>query len=345
MKVKTSKTKPTNQSKQPRLIQKISLGILLFGLTFLMYFGYCWGWWGRNSLLMQYIFQCGCPISSNEFRYPEYVDVIIPACNYDEILLSPNGQFLYVEKRELWNKVGYFLNLQTGDKNLYTIPEGSKYFLTDDVLFLRLDYGRGLQGGEYILDRITGIRYPIQNLDTYVESETNVTHLLEKLRDAQSVFYIRSDSVIAIVENFQVFPENNFVVHYDIPGKDSDTKEKFLQDQNISYIKISSLLHINEDISPDGRLIALRDGVYLVETNQKIINGYPGIEPFDSYNGKYFLLYGWVYDSTGVIYARPSGLCMIDFWLPFMDGSSCLIEVLQPVLKLKIPQEYLKPSQ
>src|SRR5688572_20024956 len=65
-------------------------------LTLLLYFGYCWGLWGRQSLLLQYLFQCKCPSASEEWRYPRRVDIIAPACSYLGSMLSPTGKLLYV---------------------------------------------------------------------------------------------------------------------------------------------------------------------------------------------------------------------------------------------------------
>ncbi len=319
--------------KRPRLNHKLSFGILVLGGgTFLAYYGYCWGWWGRSSLLLQYLFQCKCPPISAEFRYPEQIDVILTACQHDTFIMSPSGRFLYVEKRETENNVGYFWNLQTNERIPYTIPDGDRYFLTDDLLFLRTDYGKGVEGGEHILDRTIGVLYPLRNIDTYTESEANVSRMLEKLRNAQKVFYIRSYGVIVIEENFQVFPDRNFIIYYDIPGKDPDSKEKFLQYNSVPYIQIPRLAYsLGEDVSPNDRFLARDDGIYLSASNKKIVD----------VNNMSSSLYGWVYDSTGAIYAKPFGSCLIRYWFPLMDGSNCLIRVPQPILKLKVPQEYL----
>ncbi|MCC6301010.1 MAG: hypothetical protein IT314_17110 [Anaerolineales bacterium] len=89
---------------------------LLLGLPLLIYYGYCWGWWGRNSLLLQYLFQCSCPAASEEARYPEYVDVLVPACKNQGALLSPSGRLLSVQEEESGIISSYLLNLQTNEK-------------------------------------------------------------------------------------------------------------------------------------------------------------------------------------------------------------------------------------
>ncbi len=334
----------TPSFKRPRLNRKLGFGILvLSGGTFLAYYGYCWGWWGRQSLLLQYLFQCRCPSASIESRYPEYIDVLLSACQYDIFIMSPSGRFLYVEKRKTENDAGYFWNLQTGEKYPYTIPDGRSYFLTDDLLFLRVDYGKGVEGGEYILDRQTGTQYPIKHLDTY---EMNTEVLIEKLLASSSVFLIDEFWLIAIAENFQSFPEMNFFTNPDVfTNEIYKTAEEFLQDKNITYTQIPYLaFDIDEVKSPDGNFIARGDGIYLAETNQKIIESYNGLETYTPYSGKNFSVYGWAYDGSGVIYSKPFGLCLFEYEFLFMDGSECVVNVHPPVLKLKVPQEYLNAN-
>lgn len=340
--------RPVNSYKWSRRNRKLGLGILVLGGgTFLAYYGYCWGWWGRSSLLLQYLFQCKCPLISAEFRYPEQIDVILTACQHDTFIMSPSGRFLYVEKRETENNVGYFWNLQTNEKTPYTIPDGDRYFLTDDLLFLRLDYGKGIQGGEYILDRVTGVQYPIQKFrelhpEVYVNGKVNLDILAQYLKEKKRIYLI-DDIIIAL--DLDISSHNNFLTGwFDIP---SNQIENLLATYKIPFIYIYVYPdYISEYKSPNGEFFILEgDGIYLVETNRKILNENFMIKK-DSYYGWDFSVYGWLYDSSSVIYAIPYGFgrCLISFWLPGMAGSSCLIEVPQPILKLKVPQEYLDAS-
>jgi len=130
---------------------------ILLGLPFLAYYGYCWGVWGRHSLLLQYFFQCNCPLASEEARYPDEVNVIVSACYYTSSILSPSGRFMYVQAPESSHVPGYFWDLQNDDKKPFFIPAGGTTdFLTDDLLILWLEYGHAYEGGEFILDRTTG---------------------------------------------------------------------------------------------------------------------------------------------------------------------------------------------
>lgn len=330
--VDTSKTKPTRSLRKPRLIQKISLGFLLFVASFIFFYGYCWGWWGRNSLLMQYIFQCGCPVSSHEMRYPERVDVVIPACDHNGVILSPSGRLLYVNKYTLWDDLSYFWNLQTDEKISYTFPSGSKYFLTDDLIFY--------ENKEYILDRTNETQYPIQRFlawspDSYVNGEINLSLLAKALRNAKNVYLIDNDIVVALTPNF-------LTGWFDIPGNESHRVEQFLQENEITYQYISGG-YSSEAISPNGKFIAKLDGIYLTETNQKVAEGFSATGEYRPTSGKYFRVTGWFYDGNSVIYSKVGDVCLIE--MSIFVGQVCIIKVPQPVLKLKVPQEFLLPVQ
>src|SRR5919108_3048913 len=104
--------KSTDSFKQRRLRGWVSCFALLAGLPFLLYFGYCWGLWARNSLLLQHLFQCNCSGFSEELRYPKQADIVVSACRSSHTELSPSGRLLYVKEKDL----AYLLDLQTGDR-------------------------------------------------------------------------------------------------------------------------------------------------------------------------------------------------------------------------------------
>lgn len=302
--------------------------LLLLGLPILAYYGYCWGWWGRQSLLLQYLFQCNCPPASEEARYPEQVDVIIPACSYDFSRLSPSGRFLYVREESQELTSAYLLDLETKERIEVTAQPFSS-FLTDDLWFV----GSGLQA--YVIDRVTGVQYPIQRFeyshpDAVINGKTNLPLLAESLRQADQVFLVgtSTDTAVALVSKFQTSPEQNFTAdRFDIPDFNM---ERFLQENNIAY-QIVLPDFLDEAVSPNRKLIARSDGIYLIETGRKIVEGYS------------LSVRGWTYDGRGVIYSHALGRCLIRITFPFADDPMCFFRVPQPLLKLKVPEEYLLP--
>jgi hypothetical protein len=326
----------------------LSCFALILGLPLLLYYGYCWGWWGRNSLLLPYLFQCNCPPASEEARYPDQVDVIVPACQYVNSILSPSGRLLYVEEKEVSSTSTYMLDLQTNEKISFMLPNSAFYFLTDDLLYVFI-YSKG---DEYILDRTTGMKYPLQRYislqpSAYSYGEVDPGLLFRALLQVERVFLIDAPSqpVITLSSDFRTHPEHSFIFNEsDLPGEDSNQVEQFLQQNNILYYHVADNFS-DEAVSPDGRFIARADGIYLVTTNQRIVEGYSASRFYRSYSRKYFKVKGWTHDGRGVIYSKFLNPCLIETNFFIFDDSTCYYEVSQPVLKLKVPEEYVLPAQ
>jgi hypothetical protein len=319
----------------------IILFALLLGLPLLFYYGYCWGLWGRSSLLLQYLFQCNCPVTSEQARYPDGVKVIVSACKYHSSILSPSGRLLYVQEEESRITSTYLLDLQTDEKTLFALPEGSNYFLTDELIFHTL-YG----SDEYLLDIITGKQYPINRFaqlrsDAYVNGELNVSILAEELRKSKDVFLIDDDNIIALIPDFDKYPERNINIRRgDFPGREANRAEQFLQQYGIAYQRVYQNFvprFPNEVISQDGKLVARGDGIYSVETGQRIVGRISA--------SRDWAVRGWTYDGSAVIYSYFQNPCVIRSNFGFFDSTLCFLKVPQPVVKLKVPEEYLTPTQ
>jgi len=338
----------TNQSPKPRGYRFWLIRFaLLVGLPILLYYGYCWGLWGRGSLLLQYFFQCNCPPASEEARYPDNVNVIVPACHYisstTSPTLSPSGKLLHVRTIRFGHSSSYLLNLQTME-SIDVTDQPFSDFLTDDLWFAE-------SGSEdIILDRITRKRYAIQEFrywreNAYVDGKPNLDLLISALHQAKQVFYIQNnDVVVVLISDLPVNSEENFTFGLSVvPGWNSNQVEEFLQENNVIYQTVPARFpYPNERISPDERFVARTDGIYLVETGQKIVEGYVVRGFYHPYSGKYFGARGWTHDGTGVIYSRNLNPCL--FETSFFTGDyACFIKVPQPVIKLKLPEEYLLP--
>jgi hypothetical protein len=145
------------------------------------------------------------------------------------------------------------------------------------------------------------------------------------------------------MSDFPTNMEQNFTFgRVDIPRGDSDRVEKFLRETGVIFQTILADFP-GEEVSQDGMFVARADGIYLVKTGKKIVEGYFANRGW--YNREYFGVLGWVYDGSGAIYKRFQNPCLIPILLPFGDDYGCHIEVPQPVLKLNVPDEYLFPTQ
>jgi hypothetical protein len=339
LKMRTLQTKTSATSKQRGLPFRTGCFILLAISPFLFYYGYCWGLWGRNSLLLQYLFQCKCPTASEEWRYPKHVDIIVSACHNGSVILSPSGRLLYVRENNTERTSTDLLDLQTKDKIPIALPEGSIYFLNDDLIYIFVWYGGTHEGGEHIFDRTTNTMYQIQNFiflepNAYSYGELDSNLLFKALLQVEKVFLIDdpSETVIALSSDFRTDPNHSFIFEASMLSDDYNRLlEQFLRENNIAYYYIPANFH-NEVLSQDGRFMARGDGVYLINPYQKILDGY-------SLSAR-----GWIYGGHGVLYSS-SGRCLVHTFLPFADDIGCLIEVEQPVLLLKVPKEYLSSTQ
>ena len=327
---------PPKPYKYPFLARYLTL---LLGLGVVGYYSYCFGLWGRGSLLLQYLFQCGCPGFSGELRYPREVDFIMSACRREEIILSPSGRLVMVLPKARID--GYatakVLNLQTNDKTSLRLPDGHSYFLTDDLMYIFAYFGSDHEGGDHILDLRTNTMYPIQTFrqwspDSFVSGNADPIKLAEALRRAGSVYYIKHHRrIVALPQDLARIPDQAFLSSaFDVPDEgDVNRVEPFLQENNIHYEPVYALSG-SDSLSPDRKFIARNDGIYLAATDQLIVEA-----PFEGVEG-------WVYDGRGAIYTGRG--CVFLFSLPGLD-MSCLAWINQPVILLKVPEEYLSSTQ
>lgn len=320
-----SETKNPFKRRGPRFW--LSCLVLLAGLPLLVYYGYCWGIWGRQSLLLQYLFQCNCPPASEEARYPDEVDVIVPACHTVNtfIKLSPSGRFLYMRKEENGLAAADLLDLQTRE-GINVTDQSFSTFLTDKLWFI--------EGGvkSYIVDVTNGTQYPITTFrhwqeNAYINGTPNLELLVSALQQAQQVILTQNnDTVVVLMSEFPKNLEQNFTFdRSDIPGGDANKVELFLQENNFAYQTVLADFP-HEVFSPDGKLIARDDGIYFAETNQMIVKAPTS------------LVRGWTYDGLSVIYFSASH-CLFPISMPFADETACFRRVPQPVLLLNVPDE------
>lgn len=325
--------KSTNSSKQRKLPDWIGCSALFLGvplLALLLYSSYCWGIWGRSSLLLQYYFQCKCPAESEKERYPKEAEILFSACRSHSVVLSPSGRFLLVHEGSS-GLLTYLLDLETMQK---TSAEPVSSFLSDEIAFIE----DGLV--DKIIDFSTGRHYPIRTFryvqqDAYSNGELKPEVLIETLQRADEIFLTNSyDTVIVLMSDFTANMDESFTFDIsDIPGSDPGKVEQFLTVNNIKYEAILES-YPGEVVSPDGKFIARDDGIYLTQTNQQIVEG-----------AAWLLVRGWTSDGSSVIYTSDIfGPCLLRLALPMGDGSWCEKSVPQPVLRLKVPEQYLSSA-
>lgn len=315
---------------------------------FLYYEYYCIGLWGKKSVFLQYFLQCGCPAFTEEWRYPVQVDIVIPACRATGARISPSGRFVLAFKRvgDGGNMPAYLVDTKEKVETPLELPYSDIYFLSDNLLYIFVWYGYGNEGGEHIYDISTQTIYPIQRFkDFRPNSMTNgyadLNKLSESLRNANQVYYLDLKRlIIALPENIIDLNEQGFYSgSFDIPSNNYvDATEDFLRENNINYIYID--VNFGGALSsPNGRFIARGDGIYLAETDQKIVDNYSFSWYDRPYSGQHLSLKSWNYDGSGAIYSQFLGPCLFEPW--GIDGPACVVKIPQPVILLKVPEKYL----
>ena len=138
--------------------------------------------------------------------------------------------------------------------------------------------------------------------------------------------------VIALSSDFRTHPENSFTFDTSaLSGDEPTLLEQFLEQNHVNSYRIAATFP-HEVVSPDGRLIAQDDGIYLMETHQLIAQAPPSS------------IRGWTSDGRGAIYSSV-GHCLIRTGSLFGDDVGCATWVPQPVLLRRVPEAYLLPSE
>lgn len=280
---------------------------------------------------MQYLFQCKCPPVSEEWRFPQRIDVVVSGCQHAASVLSPSGRLLYVLEIDSSTDPEYLLNLDTNEKKILSLPQNDFYFLTDDLFYIFVHY----EGDVYLVDYVTGERYSIPKfMHLYVKGYVN--ELPEALHNSKQIYLLNDGDVVValLIDSPESSEQTFFISRSDIPGRDSDRVKQFLEENHITYRNVP-LKFPGDVLSPNGKFEARTDGVYSAETGQLIIKG------ITSWRNNWQVM-GWTYDGAAVIYSHNLNPCV--FRAPGFDGTVCVLEVPQPVLKLKIPEEYLLPN-
>jgi hypothetical protein len=301
----------------------VTLGILIAGI-FIFYWGYCWGWWMRNNLLAQALFQCNCPAISETARYAPF-EVLVSACE------EPAGPSLSLSHTQLVVRIPHAsgsdlraVHLETAAQRTVVADIRSHRatwdFLSDDLIFLRID------GDEASLISIHESKsWPISQTITYYHDG------LRARRNSIDQAILLNYATILLVKNYQEHPEGNLAIM-----GNRIQKEAVLPDIVRLRIPYSDLRGwptysprqalTSETGQWDASETGIADhqtGRIVVQTGQAQAGYRKNMRPL-----------GWVAEDAGVVYFR------YDAYL-FDIGTLTprLWKVPQPVLLLRVPSE------
>jgi len=272
-------------------------------------------------------------IKEDIFRPPN-TEVLVSACKKPGVRGVPGGEVLFVREAKT-NKI-YLLDLRTGEKR--KVPTDP--LLLDKGVFLNSDLV-WLEGSlvgsnnpdyrpHYILDLTDGKIYELLNLFRLPTKDGKFdTIYYEYFQSADKVFiHHRKNVVIALSSSLS--EDINVIFFQSSLGtrsegyKNGELLEQLLKDLSVNYEIIDFSLYDTYIPSPTNKYIArfdgIYDGIYIVETNEQVIDGI-----FNYFKS-------WYYDDSAVI-VQGGG----DYLLT-LPGISSVYYIPSPVLKLKLPE-------
>ena len=285
---------------------------------------------GRNTLVLQYLFQCKCPAGSEQVRYAEFT-VLASACRWPKVEdMSADGRYLLITEQAA-PATTYRLDLTTGarsDMTLTNAPWTAYRFLSDDLVLAHE------RGSRYVLiDAQTGRQVSVRWQYADALTPTNIGVLQHAFQ-----IVVLYDVAIALADNPLSQPDQNLVLYK------ADQSYASLQEQLRAAgvttpltrpgVPYSMRAFASERGARHQQLWADTNGIHAVGSNRLL-------RPTDfTANPQFgFFAYmpvGWTAGDQAVVYASPTRY-LIEHWrLPLAPVD--YFPVPQPVLLLQAPQ-------
>lgn len=296
---------------------RYALGVLLLVLL-------CWS-------LSNLLFFTLC-IKEDIFRPPN-TEVLVSACKKPGARGVPGGEVLFVREAKA-NKI-YLLDLRTGEKR--KVPNDpllleKGVFLSSELVWLEgslVGPNNPSYRPHYILDLTDGKRYELLDLDLLPRLDGGKfdTNYYEYFQSADQVFLHHGNNTLIALSSNLSSGKNVIFSQYSLGNSNEDgvLLEQLLKDMSVKYEIIDFSLYDTYIPSPTNKYIArfdgIYDGIYIVETNQQVMDGI-----FNYFKS-------WYYDDSAVV-VQGGG----DYLFTF-PGISTVYYIPSPVLKLNLPSE------
>lgn len=273
------------------------------------------------GLLYRWLFPpCGQPPDDPN------VEVIVSDCTRPFLIsTSPDGKYLmYTDDRGYWLR-----NLITGEEQKMSVA--ADFWLTDSLVLQTTGGGDNRQFLVY--DLTDGTKTPLQ----WIYGRHNFAGVLPAFQRAEIVYYApdeRDNFAVALAPNFKNIPRSNYVLSLPPTFQGGLGEEEsilnFLQDNHISYVEFRSEYFYRSPPLPshDGRLLAKGSWIYDLAGSRIVL-------PADGNSS----ITGWAHDDSGVYLQHPMTGGPVSVMTPFL-----LWPKDQPILKLKVPFQYLSPE-
>jgi hypothetical protein len=282
----------------PRVLYLSTLVLLGFiGLCAFVFMSYCWGWWGRESLVAGAFWQCSCPRASETARIAPF-RMLVSACERPSTAtVSPTGEYMFVTFQHNTTNQARVIDLETGIERPTpfianeALPIG---FIDDTHVLLRLQYNAG-----YVLFDV------VDRSQSFIPGRTqsridDIT--INELRRADRIVLFQKSYILALSDDHTAPNANNWIIDFNgaISGASSEVILQ-LETDNIEY------QYEARNTIPK-HLTATSEGILDAYTEQPIVKtGFRQDVRFP------YEPIGWSPHSGGVVYLGPALYLIDDF--------------------------------
>ena len=295
-----------------------------------VYLGYCYGWWLRDNLLAQTLFQCNCPAASEAVRYAPF-RLVASGCSDPLVRVSPSGTSLLITERAARPLATVLVDVATRTRTVLPDVTLSTVFVTDTLLLLN----RG-SIGMFLIDRENPTKPP-RPLEVYSfwmsasdrHGEAGTLYVLDDLNKIVFVpsiidvpgFFIEAGAEGAALQAWAAQPGHT-VVFSTAYGRLTPSRPTWDVDGRGIFDRTTQTLRVAT--GREARDWPLR----------------PWMDPLP------FQPIGWLADDRGIIYRYDyTRAFLIDFGFgtPYF-GRLGLFDVPQLILALDVPEEVLRAT-
>jgi hypothetical protein len=271
-----------------------------FLLLGLLYGGYCWGWWGRTNLTLQYLFQCQCPPGSEDARYRPY-RVLAAACTDPRPRdIAPSGRYIIIEERRPVARLirHDLLGGQSHTLDLQPVSRMHVNHLNDQLLFVL----RANTSQASLWNLQMGRQIPLPFVKTF-----RLDPATRSIFQAAEQVLVFNDYILALAPDYLQHPDQNIVLDT-VSGRSRDQVTQALTAAGVDFTLLPEPYTTgpvrDARYSHDGRFYARRDGIYRADTQERIVRlRVPRTHPAAAFRPS-----SWTADNRRVIYvaANPS---------------------------------------
>lgn len=308
---------------------RVGIGLVLSGVVavMIMFQGYCWAWWGTESLLLQHLFQCACPPTSEQTRYEPFT-VLASACTHPRVRsIAPEGTALLIAHQQPQEQLIH-IHLETGQQRVLDLPSDTiVHLLTRDLILVTA--GTLPETHTYeLLNVQSQTRRALRRIAVGNQPLAGPTRQLVQQADQ---IYVVDNAIVVLAGNATGQAEQGAVI---VAGATSDLTATLqtLTDAGITYHHVGVPGRHGNDLgklyTQDGRAWADRDGIHLDPSPQPVV----ATERSDRPAQTSLTPVAWVQQDQAVVYT------WVDPFVINWGGRFRFFSVPQPVVLLKVPR-------